>query len=118
MSGAAYRYDPSSLIQASQSMKEPIIFVSLNYRLGLLGFANGVEAQNARATNLGLLDQQMAVEWVYKNIARFGGDRSKITMAGQSAGSVSVAWHLLARRLPIRGAILESGTANTYVVPD
>lgn len=116
MGGSSYRYDPATLINTSVGMNEPILFVSLNYRVGLLGFANGVQAEKAGATNLGLLDQEMAVQWVIKNIKAFGGDPSRVTLSGQSAGSVATSWHVLANRLPIAGAILESGTANTCVL--
>ena len=113
MGGSSYRYDPATLINTAVGMDEPILFVSLNYRVGILGFANGVEAERAGATNLGLLDQELAVQWVIQNIRAFGGDPTKVTLAGQSAGSVATSWHVLANRLPIVGAILESGTANT-----
>ncbi len=68
-----------------QSSKEPIIFVSLNYRLGALGFWNG---------NWGLLDQVEAIKWVVTNIAQFDGDPNRISLQGQSAGGWSVAIHM------------------------
>jgi carboxylesterase type B len=63
------------------------IVVSCNYRLGILGYLNVPEAA---CQNRGLRDQVAALEWVKRNIAHFGGDADNITVAGQSAGSMSV----------------------------
>lgn len=63
-----------------------VVVVTLNYRLGALGFAS--------ASNLGLLDQQCALRWVRAHIADFGGDPTNVTLFGESAGSVSVGEHL------------------------
>ena len=56
----------------------PILFVSLNYRVGPLGFPQGPEAVERDALNLGLRDQWAALEWVQDNIASFGGDPDKV----------------------------------------
>ena len=56
----------------------PIIFVTLNYRVGPLGFPQGIEAGQRKALNLGLSDQLTALKWVHKNIPNFGGDNSKV----------------------------------------
>jgi cholinesterase len=66
--------------------QEDVILVSFNYRLNVFGFPGTPNATQ----NLGLLDQRLAVEWVRDNIAAFGGDPSRITLFGQSAGSASV----------------------------
>jgi hypothetical protein len=60
------------------SQGTPVLFVSMNYRLGPLGFPQGPEAVERAALNLGLHDQWVALEWVQKNIASFGGDPSKV----------------------------------------
>ena len=57
-----------------------MLFVSLNYRLGALGFPQGVEASRRKALNLGLRDQRIALEWIQRNVHNFGGDRSKVSM--------------------------------------
>ena len=58
----------------------PILFVSINYRLGPLGFPQGPEAVERGVLNLGLHDQWTALEWVQNNIASFGGDPCKVRL--------------------------------------
>lgn len=74
--------------------KKGIVFVSINYRVGVFGFFAHPEltkeAPYHASGNYGLLDQVAALQWVKKNIAAFGGDPSNVTIAGQSAGSMSV----------------------------
>lgn len=74
--------------------KKGIVFVSMNYRVGVFGFFAHPEltkesGHNASG-NYGLMDQIAALQWVQKNIAAFGGDPNNVTIAGQSAGSMSV----------------------------
>ena len=69
--------------------KEGIVFVSINYRVGIFGFFAHPDL-NEPSGNFGLLDQIAALKWVKKNIAAFGGDPEQVTIAGQSAGSMSV----------------------------
>ncbi|KAJ3572252.1 hypothetical protein NPX13_g5112 [Xylaria arbuscula] len=83
-------YDGSSLILNAVSQGKPFIFVSVNYRVGGFGFMPGKEVLADGAANLGLLDQRMGLEWVQDNIAAFGGDPTKVTIWGESAGSISV----------------------------
>ena len=66
------------LSNGHHSQGTPIVFVSMNYRLGPLGFPQGPEAVQRGALNLGLLDQWAALEWVQNNIASFGGDPRKV----------------------------------------
>ncbi|XP_030230749.1 cholinesterase-like [Gadus morhua] len=87
-----------------------MFFFSCN-RLGALGFLSLPENDNIRG-NAGLLDQQLALRWVADNIAFFGGDSSKVTLFGESAGAASVGFHLLApssHGLRYKPPILQSG---------
>ncbi|KAI1312728.1 sterol esterase [Xylaria venustula] len=88
--GSPQMYDATDLILNGVSQKKPFVFVSVNYRVGGFGFLPGKEILADGAANLGLLDQRMGLEWVQDNIAVFGGDPTKVTIWGESAGSISV----------------------------
>jgi len=88
--GSPQMYDGSSLISNGAAQGKPFIFVSVNYRVGGFGFLAGKEILADGASNLGLLDQRMGLEWVQDNIETFGGDPTKVTIWGESAGAISV----------------------------
>ena len=96
----------------NQFMKNgEVILVAVNYRLGPLGFLS--MGNNMISGNAGMKDQVMALKWVKDNIKNFGGDPNLVTIFGESAGSLSVAMHIISpmsRGLFQRG-ILQSGTA-------
>tara|TARA_R110002051_G_scaffold7053_4_gene33271 strand:+ start:2909 stop:4540 length:1632 start_codon:yes stop_codon:yes gene_type:complete len=105
------RYDGESMA------KEGIVVVTTNYRLNIFGFLAhpelSAEASYKASGNYGLLDQNAALKWVNKNIAAFGGDPNKVTIAGESAGSIGVSQQMaspLSKNL-IAGAIGESGAS-------
>ncbi len=109
--GSEARYDGASMAQKG------IVSVTINYRLNVFGFMAhpelSAEAPYKASGNYGLLDQNAALQWVQKNIAAFGGDPKKVTIAGESAGSFSVSMQMaspLSKDL-IAGAIGESGAA-------
>lgn len=93
--GATQLYDGSNIIRKSLAMRKDIIFVAMNYRVGGFGFLPGRELKAEGSTNLGLRDQRLALQWVQDNIAAFGGDPSKVTIWGESAGSISVFDHTI-----------------------
>jgi para-nitrobenzyl esterase len=74
--------------------KKGVIFISINYRVGIFGFFShpGLTAESGHnaSGNYGLMDQIAALRWVKENVAAFGGDPANVTIAGQSAGSISV----------------------------
>jgi para-nitrobenzyl esterase len=100
-----------------------VMVVSFNYRLGVFGFFAyprlDAESRLHTSGNYGHLDQIAALAWVRRNIARFGGDPGRVTIAGQSSGSED-ACNLMASPLAaglFKGAILESGTCVDAVFP-
>ncbi|KAH6918005.1 carotenoid ester lipase [Coprinopsis sp. MPI-PUGE-AT-0042] len=111
--GTTSMYDGSPVVAHSQALGQPVIFVSMNYRLNAFGFIAGKEVRDAGVANLGLHDQREALRWVQKNIAAFGGDPSKVTIWGESAGAMSVALHMLANGGKtdglFRGGFMQSG---------
>ncbi|XP_022085421.1 cholinesterase 1-like [Acanthaster planci] len=88
-----------------------VIVVTLNYRLGALGFLSTND--DVIPGNMGLLDQRLAMEWVRDNIKAFGGDPARVTIFGVSAGAASVGLHMVSPGSGglYRGVILESGDA-------
>jgi para-nitrobenzyl esterase len=110
-SGAIDTYDGEALA------RKGIIVVTINYRLGVLGFLAHpdltAESPHHVSGNYGLLDQVAALKWIQDNIAAFGGDPGRVTIAGQSAGAMSVqalTASPLAKSL-FNGAITQSGTS-------
>jgi len=104
-----------AVYDGEEMAKKGIVFVSFNYRVGVLGFlahsSLSSESGNKVSGNYGLLDQIEALKWISKNIEAFGGDPARVTIAGQSAGSMSVC-ALVASPLTrglFRGAIAQSG---------
>jgi para-nitrobenzyl esterase len=115
--GSEPRYDGESMA------RKGIVTVSVNYRTNLFGFFVHPdltkESPHHASGNYGLLDQVAALRWVQKNIAAFGGDPRRVTIAGESAGSISVS-ALMASPLSkdlIAGAICESGAAIASLPP-
>ncbi len=115
--GSEPRYDGANMAAKG------IVTLTVNYRLNIFGFFAhpelSAEASYKASGNYGLLDQNMALQWVQKNIAAFGGDPKKVTIAGESAGSISVSSQMaspLSKDL-IAGAIGESGAAINPTMP-
>src|SRR3546814_18942341 len=88
-SGALPLYDGEALAATGE-----LLTVTINYRLGVMGFLShpdlAAESGYDASGNYGILDQIAALEWVRDNIAAFGGDPDRVTIAGQSAGGESV----------------------------
>ena len=91
-----------------------VVLVVPNYRLGLFGFLAGEEVHKDGDLNAGLLDQQFALKWVQKHIAKFGGDKSRVTIWGQSAGGGSVIQHIISNPLyPGNNGLFTNAVANS-----
>jgi len=108
--GSGSSYDASTL-----ASKHRMVVVTINYRLGALGFLAwrelDRESPEGVSGNYGLLDQQAAIKWVKHNIDTFGGDPKNITLAGESAGGMSVCMQLVSPQASglFQRAIIESG---------
>jgi para-nitrobenzyl esterase len=107
--GEGSSYDPTPLVTQGH-----IIVVTINYRLGALGWlAHPLldDGSPNSSGNYGLMDQQFAMRWVNSNIAAFGGDPHKVSIAGESAGAIDSCSHLASPTAAglFRGAIIESG---------
>jgi para-nitrobenzyl esterase len=96
--GGAFQYGESDDFNPTALVKKGIVVVTVNYRLGALGFMAHptltAESSEHGSGNYGLMDQQAALRWVQRNIRSFGGDNTKVTIFGESAGGVSVYAHL------------------------
>ena len=88
-----------------------MVVVSIQYRVSTLGFMYLGDSE--APGNQGLMDQVMGLEWIYNRIEHFGGDQHQITIFGESAGAVSVAYHMISKssRDLFNRAILQSGSA-------
>lgn len=93
--GGSNTYDGTTLIAQAQLTKQPFVFVAINYRVNVFGFLGGADLVKEGSANLGAQDQRKALEWVSDNIAAFGGDPDKVTLWGESAGSISVLNHMI-----------------------
>ncbi|CAF1219944.1 unnamed protein product [Adineta ricciae] len=118
--GAGGSYNATPFVITSINYSAPIVVVTINYRIGLLGFLadeafyNGKSGVDGRRTtgNYGILDQIMALDWIKKNIRSFGGNPEEITIGGESAGGISVSVLLtspLVKTGTFQRAIIQSG---------
>ncbi|KAF5345457.1 hypothetical protein D9758_013642 [Tetrapyrgos nigripes] len=122
--GSSSMYDGTPLVNRSVFRGTPTIFIAANYRLGPLGFPRGDDvareaASGSRILNLGLQDNIAALQWIQKHIASFGGDPSKVTVFGESAGAGAIEFLLLSSALKglARAAIMESAGGFPAIPP-
>lgn len=112
--GGALAHGNTPLYPADALAAQGVVVVSMNYRIGRLGFfaypALAAERPNEPVGNYGYLDQLAALKWVQQNIAAFGGDAGRVTIFGESAGGGSVMSHMISpmSRGLFQGAILQS----------
>ncbi len=118
--GGALRSGASSLgmYDGARLAEKGMVVVSINYRLGVLGYLAhpelSAETDDNISGNYGLLDQIKALEWVRDNIAAFGGDPDNVTIAGESAGALSVMY--LMASPPARGLFHKAVAQSAYMI--
>lgn len=111
--GSGSQFDPTTMVTQGD-----VIVVTINYRLGALGFlahpALSAESPYGGSGNYGIMDQQLALQWVQRNIAAFGGNPRRVTIFGESAGGNSVFTHLVSPTAKglFQRAISQSGTSE------
>ena len=116
-------YNGANLVEHSIEWNEPIVYVAINYRLNFFGFLASKElikdnaAHGGGVGNYALYDQRIALEWVQQNIKHFGGDPSRVTIYGESAGSASVHSHIVAGKPLFKRAIMQSGVLADCIGP-
>ena len=111
-SGMWPQYDMSRFVALSVELGKPLIAVVMNYRLGAPGllFSPALGDEEGWKANNALRDQRTALQWVKKHIAVFGGDPEAVTLAGESAGGVSVCYHLFSEEKLFARCLSMSGT--------
>ncbi|KAI0053158.1 alpha/beta-hydrolase [Auriscalpium vulgare] len=126
-SGSHWLCDGGALVQSSVRMGKPIILVTMNYRLGLLGFAASPKLAadgEDGIGNYGLRDQRRAMEWVHRFITDFGGNPNNVTVFGESTGAADVLCHLsssanashpLFQRAIVQSPIIDHNIPNVHV---
>ncbi|KAF9041318.1 hypothetical protein BJ165DRAFT_1406280 [Panaeolus papilionaceus] len=104
-SGSEWYYDPGSIVEKSIQSNQPVIWVTINFRIGLLGWAtcpsirdDTKAAGDEGAANFGLHDQRTALEWIHHHIAPFGGDPHNVTLIGAGTGAADIVYHLLSKK--------------------
>ncbi|KAG5875180.1 hypothetical protein JTB14_028390 [Gonioctena quinquepunctata] len=115
VSGSNAEYGPEFLLT------EDIVYVAINYRLGIFGFLSLYNTTLGVPGNAGLKDQTLALKWIQRNIKQFGGNPDDVTIFGQEAGGASVHYHILseASKGLFHKAIIQSGSVlNPWAMGD
>ncbi|GAB2563520.1 carboxylesterase/lipase family protein [Nocardia heshunensis] len=121
--GGSLQVGTGSMYGAAPLVSQPdgdAIVVTINYRLGTLGFlAASALDEGAGAGDYGLMDQQAALRWVQRNIVAFGGDPGLVTVAGESAGGISICAQMAAPGSAglFKAAVLQSGPCTDQALP-
>ncbi|ESO85286.1 hypothetical protein LOTGIDRAFT_235796 [Lottia gigantea] len=115
--GGGYQYGSTNLRDGRVLATNGVVVVGINYRVGVMGYLSTDD--DVAPGNLGMLDQIEALKWIQKNIEKFGGDPTKVTIFGQSSGGATVTMHMfspLTKGL-FHGVIAESGVAtDTFAI--
>lgn len=105
------------VIDFIQANGNNMIVVTIQYRLGAFGFLASEEVVDRGVANAGLLDQKLAMEWVQRHIWKFGGDKTKVTISGESAGAGSVMLHSIADGGSLGTSLFRAGIAASPYLP-
>ncbi|KAJ7082934.1 Alpha/Beta hydrolase protein [Mycena belliarum] len=114
IAGAASSFNGEDLIRQSN---HGIVTVIIQYRLGVFGFLPGAEVKKNGALNAGLLDQDFALRWVNQHISKFGGDPSKVTIWGESAGAGSVLQQVVANNGQTKPQLFRAAMTSSTFLP-
>ncbi|KAJ7077232.1 Alpha/Beta hydrolase protein [Mycena epipterygia] len=114
LAGAASSFNGEDLIRQSN---RGIVAVIIQYRLGVFGFLPGAEVKKNGALNAGLLDQDFALRWVNQHITKFGGDPTKVTIWGESAGAGSVLQHVVANNGQTEPQLFRAAMTSSTFLP-
>ncbi|THV01054.1 alpha/beta-hydrolase [Dendrothele bispora CBS 962.96] len=118
--GGGYRGGSSSTFHGADLVNEAdqgVVVVTIQYRLGLFGFLAGTEVKENGDLNAGLLDQHFALQWVQTHISKFGGDPSKVTIWGESAGAGSVLQQVIAQDGRTRPQLFRAAISSSTFLP-
>ncbi|KAJ6480718.1 Alpha/Beta hydrolase protein [Mycena vitilis] len=107
-------YRGSDLIAQSN---RGVVVVTIQYRRGVFGFLSSTEVKKNGALNAGLLDQEFALRWLNKHISKFGGDASKVTIWGESAGAGSVIQHVVAHNGKTKPQLFRAAITSSSFLP-
>jgi carboxylesterase type B len=114
IAGSAVGFSGNDLIRESGG---DVVAVVIQYRLGVFGFLGGQKVKDGGALNAGLLDQQFALKWVQQNIAKFGGDPTKVTIWGESAGAGSVMQQVIANGGRTNPPLFRAAISSSLFLP-
>ncbi|KAJ7470977.1 Alpha/Beta hydrolase protein [Mycena latifolia] len=114
LAGAASSFNGEDLIRQSN---RGIVVVIIQYRLGVFGFLPGAKVKKNGTLNAGLLDQDFALRWVNQHISKFGGDPSKVTIWGESAGAGSVLQHVVANNGQTQPQLFRAAMTSSTFLP-
>ncbi|TFY79845.1 hypothetical protein EWM64_g4166 [Hericium alpestre] len=101
--GGPSKFDGRRIVERSIEIGEPIVYISLNYRVNAFSFLASEEVKAAGVSNLGLYDQREAFRWVQKYITTFGSDLKKVTVYGLSSGAISIALQMVTNGGDVEG---------------
>lgn len=114
MAGSAFAFPPDDLIHDANG---GVVGVAIQYRLGVFGFLSSQKVHDGGVLNAGLFDQRFALQWVQQHISKFGGDPTKVTIWGESAGAGSVLQHIVADNGDTRPPLFRAAITSSTFLP-